>query len=281
MFGQRDQSQVVIVGRKSQAESGSFQPAPGFCRGQVGSCDLSGAFFLRSRVEPCKVHSESTSDDEVTLAVGSVGEAKPWPEIPIIVFVGFIAIAESAPGEVLWVEQSIQIPGRGAGLVLICPAFFIFRCAAVHRRRGYPDSAIVILTQSQVQDKLLVHAPVVLNIEGIAWHAPPGAGHRPAQGHGVRHTGTGPGGHGQKVCEVPSAQRKSFHTSRVHHCAQRRTGGLNVLDLAFHGNGLSLCTNFQAAVQHRSLRHSDCYGRNLHRLEATSFDPYAIISRWE
>src|SRR5207249_293571 len=101
MFGKRDQSQVVIVGRKSQAESGRFQPAPRFGGGQVGSCDLSGAFFLRSRVEPAKVHSESASDDEVTLAVGSVGEAKPRPEIPIIVFVGFIAIAQSAPGEVL------------------------------------------------------------------------------------------------------------------------------------------------------------------------------------
>ena len=180
MFGQRDQSQVVIVGRKSQAESGSFQPAPRFGRGQVGSCDLSGAFFLRSRVEPCKVHSESTSDDEVTLAVGSVGEAKPRPEIPIIVFVGFIAIAESAPGEVHWIEQSVQIPGRGAGLVLICPALFILRCAAIHRCRGHLDSIVIVLAQPQVQDKLLVDAPVVLDIEGIAWQAPPGARHRSA-----------------------------------------------------------------------------------------------------
>src|SRR3989442_9570626 len=109
VFGERNQSKVVIVGWKSQAESGRFQPAPSFGGGQVGPCDLSGAFFLRSRVESRKVHSETAPDDEVALAVGGVGETKPRPEIPIIVFVGFIAIAESAPGEVHWIEQSIQV----------------------------------------------------------------------------------------------------------------------------------------------------------------------------
>ncbi|PYS36815.1 MAG: hypothetical protein DMG14_23430, partial [Acidobacteria bacterium] len=90
---------------------------------------MAGPFFLGSRVEPRKVHSESTPDNEVALAVGGVGEAKTRPEIPIIVFVRFIAIAESAPGEVHWIEQSVQIPRRGAGLILICPALLILRCA--------------------------------------------------------------------------------------------------------------------------------------------------------
>ena len=133
---------------------------------------------MRSRIEPGKVHSESASDDEITFAVGSVGEAKARSEVPMIVFVGFIAIAESAPSEVRWVDQSIQIPRRGPGLVLICPAFFIRRCPVVHGRRGHLDSMVIVLAQPQVQDKPLVDAPIVLNVEGIAWQTPPGAGHR-------------------------------------------------------------------------------------------------------
>ena len=44
---------------------------------------------------------------------------------------------------------------------------------------------------------------------------------RLAQGCGVRHTGVGSRGHGQKVRVIPSAQRKRFHAARIHHSAQR------------------------------------------------------------
>src|SRR5207245_9507124 len=55
-------------------------------------------------------------------------------------------------------------------------------------------------------------------------------------------------------------------------------GGLNILDFAFHDNGLRLRAHFQAAVQDRSLSDGYGYRRDLHRLEAAGFYSYAIIS---
>src|SRR5439155_20992099 len=186
LFRQRDQSQVVVVGREFQTESGGFQPAPCFGGGKIGSCSLAGSFLLRPRIKPCKIHSESATNDEVALATRRVGEAEPRPEIPIIVLVGLIAVAKPAPGEVHGIEQPIQIPRRGGGLVVVCPGFLISRRAAVDGGRRYFDGVIVIFAQSQIQDQLRGDAPVILDIERIARHAPPGAGDRPAQGYSVR-----------------------------------------------------------------------------------------------
>ena len=99
-----------------------------------------------------------------------------------------------------------------------------------------------------------------------------------AQGRGVRHTGIGTRGHGQEIRIIASTQWKRFHAARIHHGAQRRTGGLNIFDFAFHGNRLGLCSDFQVAVQHFRLRHRNGHGGNLDGLEAAGFDSHAIIS---